>query len=120
MEILVKRSNIRAKSELEMLANVWYRSRIQEVWGGQSPASESFAVGRLGTLVELLCGSEEDHEFRQYVREFRTMAGDLQRLREPWLGLAPEHDPMHTDEAAFRITEIFLLIWKEQMLVPRY
>ncbi len=33
------------------------------------------------------------------------MAGDLQRLREPWLGLAPEHDPMHTDEAAFRILE---------------
>ncbi len=103
MEILVKRYNIRAKSELEMLAYVWYRSGIQEVWGGDSPASESFAAGKLGTLVELLCGSEEDCEFRQYVREFRTMAGDLQRLREPWLGLAPEHDPMHIDEAAFRI-----------------
>ena len=93
-----------------MLANVWYRSRIQEIWGGQSPASESFAAGRLGTLVELLCGSEEDCEFRQYVGEFRTMAGDLQRLREPWLGLAPEHDPMHTDEAAFRILEGDVLV----------
>jgi hypothetical protein len=105
MEILEKRYGIRAKSELETFANVWYRSGIQEVWGGESPASESFAAERLGTLVELLCGSEEDREFRQYTREFRTMAGDLQRLREPWLGLAPEHDPMHTDEAAFRILE---------------
>ena len=47
----------------------------------------------------------KEYEFRQYVGEFRTLAGDLQQLREPWLGLAPEHDPMHVDEAALRILE---------------
>ncbi len=85
--------------------NVWYRSRIPDVWGGELPTSESLAAEEMGSRVEFLCGPEEDREFRQYVREFRTVAGDLQRLREPWLGLAPEHDPMHTDEAAFRILE---------------
>jgi hypothetical protein len=86
MEILVKRYNIRLKRELETLANVSYRSRIPYVWGGKLPTSESVAAEEMGTRVAFLCGHEEDRELRQYVREFRTVAGELQRLQEPWLG----------------------------------
>ena len=60
MEILVKRYNVRPKQELEMFANVLYRSRIPDAWGGKLPTSESVAAEEMGARVGFLCGQEED------------------------------------------------------------
>ena len=56
MEILVKRYNLRPKQELETLANVLYRSRIPDAWGGKLPTSESEGAEAMRTLVAFLVG----------------------------------------------------------------